>query len=516
MNTTEASWQVTTPVHETTPAQRKMVKMEVTLSKSSDKELYQHLSDHAEQLKEYFVKFCGEQYRDKIEDYFKDCKVLVIDKTCANVQNQCYDSPEDTDSSPLFNMQILQYASDIAKSQLPEKIEKNYAETVDIIENNDVVKIERKSSEPLDFKHDIVSIIKENKDLIKDAIDRFYSSLFSMIKNNTEKRAPSQIYNYAFGDAIKPVFVKIIDDVLKRHNIAIKDMYRDLFEDYTVNDAAHCCAKFDFWTRKDPSKINKVAKDLFMYSAGDVFTTVETPEKYTDLASEIRWLGDYFVEQIIVNIQSSYDSAKSIADNEEYGEILNKYPQYKNLPKHLDEFCKEIKTNGLAVKFREDPCPVLLIENGSHEKTIVHEITHGISFSGVSGILNSWDSLNEVLTEFIARGVCRLMRKDGFSILDNGKTAEASSSYSLGLQHIKEFTSKYKDILLKAYLENDIWILIIEFGKDNMVKLDTLLNDLMRGDGYYNENHQTQFEDLFESIEDYRKIKTENENESDM
>ena len=49
-----------------------------------------------------------------------------------------------------------------------------------------------------------------------------------------------------------------------------------------------------------------------------------------------------------------------------------------------------------------------------------------------------------------------------------------------------------------------------------MVKLDTLLNDLMRGDGYYNENHQTQFEDLFESIEDYRKIKTENENESDM
>ena len=47
-----------------------------------------------------------------------------------------------------------------------------------------------------------------------------------------------------------------------------------------------------------------------------------------------------------------------------------------------------------------------------------------------------------------------------------------------------------------------------------MINLDTLLNDLIHGDGYYNENHQTLFEDLFESIEDYRQ--TQNDKENDM
>ena len=138
--------------------------------------------------------------------------------------------------------------------------------------------------------------------------------------------------------------------------------------------------------------------------------------------------------------------------------------------------------------------------------------THGISWQGLRDKYGNGNPINEVVTEFIARGVCRLMRQDNFTLLENGKK-EDSCGYSLALQYIKELTTKYKDIFIKAYLKDNNGYLFDGIGYENAGELNKLVRDVINGTGYYNENIQTQFEDLFDKIEKYRQAKAENEND---
>ena len=471
----------------------------VYFSKSVDRQNYRHLAERTGKLKEYFVKFCGEQYRDKIEHFFNDCKFLIIDKTCPYVQNVLFFSqPSEVDSSAYFNTQILKNSFVISNQTWPsqfKRLDDHISLIEDAVAGGEKLYIEDKNNPlPEAAQRTFIPNVKVTKNLIKESVDTFYISLFSRIKNNINKDTPNYVCRYAFGDALRPMFEKIANMVLKNHNIKIKPQYIDIFKTYTIKELMQCCASFDKY-KMDPYYINVVATDISKYCTGDL-----NLKDCLDIAYEIYAVGFFLTNQTQIILNSHFDYAANLEYNEECGEILKNFASEKVLSV-IKNFYNDINMNGQTAKSNYIK-PLCLINNNANEKTIVHEAMHGISFDGVEEQDGSFHSLNEVLTEFVARGVCRLMRKDNFSLLETNE--KSSSGYSLALQYFKEFTDKYKDILIKAYFK-DISVLFNEFGESNIYELDELLKSQF-GPGYYDENIQTKFENLFDKIEQYRDL----------
>ena len=459
----------------------------VYFSKSVDRQQYEHLAERLAHLQEYFVKFCGEQYRDKIEHFFDDCKFCIIDKTMPLTHEYFYFTrPSKDDSSSFFNMQILYDAFTLSKFYWPS---------------------EKKELDALSLPEPIVNAVKEHRDLIKEAVDTYYTSLFSIIENNTKRDSPHYVYRTAFGNAIRPLFEIIADEILKKHDISISPRCQDLFKDFTIRAIMQCCASFGDYS-KNPKMINTVAEDIYKYSTGIYYDPEEIPEEYMEIAKEIQTLGDFFVGRVVKIIANTFHDSTFLAYYDELEEIFD---NVDNDNSKIEFFYNEMKVDGLTVCFKNSQKnPYCLIANNSREKTIVHEATHGISFYGLEDETGNLRSLNEVVTEFIARGVCRLMRQDRFKLFNNNDKTY-SCGYSLALQYIKELTDKYQNLFLEAYFKNRN-VLFDEFGPNNIGRLDYLLESVINGEAYYDENIQTDFEDLFDDIEKYRQSKSENEN----
>ena len=331
--------------------------VDVILSKSANKQLYKNLAERLEQLKEYFVKFCGEQYRDKIEYFFEDCKFLIIDKTCPDVQKKLlYASPKEDDSSAYFNMSILQNASEFSKGgwqTQTEEIDKTLDEYENFVANGGNIRDNENENWPTPqiMQEIIFPTVRECKDLVKEAADRFYSSLFSMIKNNTDRDSPNHIYKYAFGYAIRPVFEKIAEIILTKNNYTVKDNFKYSIDNYVIPDMMKCCASFGL-AKKDPNYVFNVASELFQYSTTGNFKD-KTPEEYIVMAKEIRMVGNFLVNEIIDNITTSFEDASDLAFYDECEDMVDKAGN-KDLMPYVEDFYNALNTAGQAVRTNKE------------------------------------------------------------------------------------------------------------------------------------------------------------------
>ena len=466
----------------------------VYFTKNVDRRKFVNLDKKIEKLEDYIIKFCGSQYSKKVDYFLNDCDYYIINRDSPlKMKVFLNETPKSIDSSPLFNMPVLADSAATVNKYWEVQRQQIYQDLNNV--NGSAIRNAQNNLTNNDVNFNVYikmsKFIENNYDMIKKISDNFYTILFQDIKNNTRYQTPASLYRNSFESALTPIFKKIVSNAVDTTNWRTDAIAQSLLN-ICINQ------------RFSDYDIQKSVSFLYYELTHRDIPFEQIPQEYFKLVDFLYYIGNFFVNQTKTIIQSSFNDGCSLDFLKECKLILPKIQSEAALTQ-LNDFYNQTNSTGRTISNFNCKPFCLLAEEGIDNKTIVHETIHGISFNGILDPAGNGTALNEILTDFIARGVVRLMRQDNFSLVQTDY--KSNSSYALPVQYMKEFTMENKDILIKAYFENSRKLLFDEFGKENIFELHKIIGDLIHGTGYYEEDIQNKFEDVFDKIALYKQDK---------
>jgi len=440
-------------------------------------------------IEKYFIEYYGEKYKDKIEKKFKEFIFVVVHDNLESekIFIEHIESKIINKHLKLFldKLGIKENFTDFVLVDIYKHLVNN---NIDFLIDN-IEKISKKKVNKLLFLLNFKTHIKDNKKMISD-IEKEISEI-------------SGRYDFI---QIRETIKKFQYDYLKEISSFLSDSQKQILEDQNKN--------LDY-------KIDKLWD--YLPNISFEYSILETSYKIQELALTVEGINK------IKNTRFKFkDKIIKYMDDVYKNYLKEKLPLKEiNIENMLlDKKYSNCKFHEIESENKKRLFSIITYQLPLSDCTCIHELNHHIESyinlkgQGICGWLpvrgqyldkkNNCSLLfDEIINDFIAQDIVRLMHTNGKYILD--KKEKSDSDYQLVGSLLENFFNEFRDIIIESRIGENPSILYDKLGEENLKKLNNLFKEIESHNDYpYNikveflEYYKKKIDDILQKMIEYK------------